>query len=452
MSFSLMATKNKSKMKLKRYIGFISLLILTIQVNTTEAQQTTQSKSVSLSLTDAIRMALDNNYGITISKYDAEIAGISNSWGQAGRYPTIDLDISSANGYNITNDDSYGTNRISGGVGMRWLLFNGFRVQITKEKLESLENLAKGRSAVVIENLIQDVIDAYHNTLLQIERKKVFQKVMELSDLRYQAEQTMKDYGGSVTYQVLQAKNLFLGDQYQVLSQDILVKTAMRNLVFLMAGDYNSIWILTDPFEHQTQDFVAEDLLTKMKSGNNTIQNQYINLQIKKEDRKLANASYFPAINFSTGLDNSFNNQFIPGTGNTTSLGMTPYANLSLTYNLYTGGSRDRTRQISKLNETMAQTETKEMVHLVSNHLLNELDAYIIRKVQLEVATEGVVAAELNLEIAEEKLRTGAINSFNYRDIQLLYLNAALQKVQAIYALIQSHTNLTRLTGGFVEE
>jgi outer membrane protein TolC len=123
-----------------------------------------------------------------------------------------------------------------------------------------------------------------------------------------------------------------------------------------------------------------------------------------------------------------------------------------LSYNIYSGGNRKRSKQIAEINETIANTETQEMVHLVSNQLLNEFDAYNIRKIQNEVATESLKTAELNLDISADKLKSGAINSFNYRDIQLLYLNAALQKVQAIYALIQSHTNLSRLTGGFVEE
>jgi outer membrane protein TolC len=84
--------------------------------------------------------------------------------------------------------------------------------------------------------------------------------------------------------------------------------------------------------------------------------------------------------------------------------------------------------------------------------LFNEYDLYNVRKTLLNVAIENLDAAELNLKIAEEKFRTGAINSFNYRDIQLIYLNAALQRLRAVYNLIDSSTNLTRLIGGFVEE
>jgi outer membrane protein TolC len=56
------------------------------------------------------------------------------------------------------------------------------------------------------------------------------------------------------------------------------------------------------------------------------------------------------------------------------------------------------------------------------------------------------------MRIADEKFRTGAITSFEYRDIQLIYLNSALRRLEAIYNLIGSRTSLTRLTGGFLME
>ena len=42
------------------------------------------------------------------------------------------------------------------------------------------------------------------------------------------------------------------------------------------------------------------------------------------------------------------------------------------------------------------------------------------------------------------------INSFNYRDIQLIYLNVSYQRLQAVYNLIGSKAGLTRITGGFL--
>jgi outer membrane protein TolC len=66
------------------------------------------------------------------------------------------------------------------------------------------------------------------------------------------------------------------------------------------------------------------------------------------------------------------------------------------------------------------------------------------------VANENLEAAELNLSISEEKYRSGVINSFNYRDIQLLYLNVSFQRLRAVYNLIGSEAALTRITGGYL--
>ena len=82
---------------------------------------------------------LRNNYDIIIAKGNQQIAEINNNWGTAGRYPTIGFDASDNNSYEL-NSSSY-TNRLSAGVGLNWILFDGFRVNITKTKLENLEDL-----------------------------------------------------------------------------------------------------------------------------------------------------------------------------------------------------------------------------------------------------------------------------------------------------------------------
>jgi len=82
--------------------------------------------------------------------------------------------------------------------------------------------------------------------------------------------------------------------------------------------------------------------------------------------------------------------------------------------------------------------------------LVNEFELYNIRKQLLDVANVNLESAKLNMEIATEKYRNGTINSFNFRDVQLIFLNAASNKLNAIYDLIDSQTELLRLTGGII--
>jgi outer membrane protein TolC len=84
----------------------------------------------------------------------------------------------------------------------------------------------------------------------------------------------------------------------------------------------------------------------------------------------------------------------------------------------------------------------------LENLLVNQYELYQIRKQLLDVAQVNLESAILNLELATGKYRNGTISSFNYRDVQLIYLNAASKKLNAIYDLIDSRTELLRLTGG----
>jgi len=403
-----------------------------------------------LSLSLALEKALQNNYGIVLSTADTEIAGINNSWGTAGRIPTVGFDASSNNSHDLTDNTT--SNRLSFALGMNWTLFDGFRVNITKDKLEDLESMAGGVLAVVVENTIENVILYYYNVLLQEERLKVLEKVMTLSEDRYNYEMKRYDLGGSVTYNVLQAKTLYLSDKANFMNQEVVVRNSIRNLNFVLGEEPVVTWDFTEPFDPDIEEYVLSDLLSKMLSNNQTLQNQYVNLILKQKEVALQKSDYYPTIRLGAGIENSYSRMQQNGEDPITTTGLSPYGNLSLSFDIYDAGNRASDVQIARINEEMAQVEIDQMEHSLTNLLLNVYDYYTVRIALLEVAVESLEAAELNLQIADEKFKTGAINSFNYRDIQLIYLNAALGRLQATYNLVDSKTVLTRLTGGFLQE
>lgn len=92
------------------------------------------------------------------------------------------------------------------------------------------------------------------------------------------------------------------------------------------------------------------------------------------------------------------------------------------------------------------------MQHVLTNQLANLYEFYLVQKELLAVARENLEAAKLNLQISQEKFDAGAINSFNFRDVQSIYLNAAQGELVAVYAFIDAHTSLLRLAGVIVQE
>ena len=405
-----------------------------------------------LSLSLALEKAMENNYGIIISKSETEIAGINNDWGIAGRYPMIDFTGGSYNSYDINNTANFSNNRLSAGIGLRWTIFDGFRVKVTKDKLDQLESLAKGRLAVIVETTIQDVIMSYYLVLLQQEQLVVLKDVMTLSKDRYDYEQSRYEMGSTASYNVLQAKNVYLNDKALFMNQEMVVRNSVRNFNFLIGEEASKTWKFSEEFNPGIGDFKLSDLLDKMMASNQTLQNQYANLLLQQNEIKLKKSTLYPSLDLSAGLKNDWIRINRDGSDPSELNGLNSYGNILLSYPLYAAGTRKRAIEVARVNEEIANVEINQMKHSLTNQLMNIYDFHEVRLALLEVAEESLEAAELNMQIAGEKFRTGAINSFNYRDIQLIYLNSAIRRLNAVYDVIDSRTNLTRLIGGFISE
>ncbi len=412
-----------------------------------------------LSLADAIRVGMKNNYQILISKQEFEISKNNNAWGTAGRFPVITAGLNQFNRYDNADSrtipgqrDKYYTSSVNPYINMNWTLFDGFAVNISKEKLALLEEFSEGNASLIVENTVQGIILAYYQVLLEQEKLKVFKEIKNLSGDRYAYEMEKKKLGSSVTYNVLQAEDAYLSDSSNYLLQKLNLKNAILNLKLLLGEKSRKEYTLTDDFEIITESVAFDTLLNKMMSNNKTLRNQYINQEILKKEIRYQKSSLYPKLSLNAGFDQfnyrtKYENMDVAYTNS-----LDFYANFSLSFNLSNGGNVKRAIQNAKIDEVIGQLTTNEIEHTLGNQLKNYFDLYNIRKQLYDVSLVSVESAQLNLKISGEKFKSGAINSFNYRDVQLIYLNAAIGRLEAIYNLISTYTELLRLSGGILEE
>lgn len=60
--------------------------------------------------------------------------------------------------------------------------------------------------------------------------------------------------------------------------------------------------------------------------------------------------------------------------------------------------------------------------------------------------------AKRNLEMSEERFKLGQITSLDYRSIQVQYLNVAFARVNAMFDLINTKTEIDWLVGVFKQD
>lgn len=412
---------------------------------------TTLLSAEELSLSQAIGFAMENNYDIRITRADEQIAQLNNSWSNAGRYPTLSVDFSLSERWTQEENSDSEQSSLSGSIAMNWLLFDGFSIYIRKSRFAELEALSAGNSAVVIENTLEAVILAYYNGLLQVEKMRVLKEVMSLSKDRYAYEQERHELGAQTRYELLQAQNAYLEDKGRYLQQRTVYRNSLRDLNYLMGIKEDISWDFVDEFDIQAQDYEMPPLKERMLSNNQTLKNQYINQSLLEKQVALKKSEWWPSLSLNAGYQNSRNRIDYRGSSATTFDQNNTYATLSLSWSLFNGGNRRRAIEIAKIDRQNGEITLQQMKHSLTNRLYMLYENYTVRKELLQIAEESLQAANLNLEISQEKFRTGAINSFNFRDVQLIYLNAALSHLNAVYSLIESDHALLKLTGGIIQ-
>ncbi|MGM0613585.1 MAG: TolC family protein [Bacteroidota bacterium] len=432
-----------------RTLLVLVFVIITLSLSAQEAKEVQE-----LSLEDAITKALNNNYGIITQKKSSEISEMNNSWGNAGALPTVQFVGSGNKSKNYNDEDNYTSQNLNGTVELSKTLFRGFSVHIQKGRLDELEKLSEGNVSLVIENTIFNVILSYYNILLTDEQVDIARDNMDLSKDRYQRAQEQKKIGSSRTYDLLQAKNAFLKDSSDYLSAKSSYNNAVRELNYHMAEPMEQTYQFTSSFEPDTSNFNLSGLQDKMLENNKNLRNQYLNLELSKLDVKSAKSAYYPSLSLkaSGGYSESETEYESMSQMDKSSEGYNTSVSLSLSYTIFDGNQRKRSLEAARLEEEISQIETEEMKQDLRNQLAQEYELYNVRKQLLNVAGENLNSAELNLQLSKEKFQSGAINSFNFRDVQQIYQDAAYNYQRAIFNVIQSYNTLLRLTGGIIDE
>ncbi len=427
-----------------------------------------------LSLSDAIQMGLTNNYDIQIERGNVEVDRNNNTIGEAGRWPTVTLNVNQNNSLTDNVRTAFPTftqgqvlsNSVTPGVNVNWTVFNGFKVNITKRRLDLLQAETEGNASIVIANTLQSIILGYYLAVLETERLEEFSRQLDLSRDKYEFIKIKSELGGAVSSDLLLEEGNYLTDSINFINQQLTLRNAIRNLNLLLVQkepvtNYN----FTDTLQVPVEEYEYRALKSKMLDTNVDLKKQYITQSILGQDAGLRKADQYPNLSFAAGFTENRNSlglseaRFFTGSGFSNgpnrrlkSTTDTYFANFALSFTLFDGGKIKRAIRSAIINENIGQLKVEKLKTSLDGDLIAALDQYNIRRQLHGINSRRVEAAQINLDISQEKYRNGSINSFNYRDVQNNYLSSAILKLQAAYNLINSKVEIMRLTGGLIRE
>lgn len=450
-----------SVMQKSQHLFFSLTLILPI-FGVISALGTLHAQEI-LTLEKAISIGMENNFSIKIDEKNIEIAESNNNWVNTGKTPTIDLNAGFNN--NLTNDNNpasflqgtYYTGSLNANLTGNWVIYNGGRFKINKQQLEMAVTQQELNQASGIHDLLRDIYQQYYTVIFQQEQLEVLNQVFNLSKDRLRYEVIKKDYGQSNSYNLTQFKASVLTDSVSIVQQLQNIKIAKRNLYQTLDIIGFENYQFRESLEVRPEPINEETLRTALSEENYTLKSLEILASLNRLNTEFAKVSRKPTLSVNGSLGYARNGfKFFaddPNTGDPfkflQSNRFTGSANLVLNYNLYDGGRQKNDIKVAQLQEEVDQLSILETKANLTNQLDILLDNYQ-NQIQLLALTDSQIEiARQNIQLTEERFKAGQLTSLDFRNVQIQYLNAAFNKISAIYELLLSRNEIDWLVGRY---
>lgn len=406
-----------------------------------------------LSLEDALRIALENNYGIKVAQLESQADAMGVYKSAVGMGPLIDWNLNLGTTRNYVNQ-----NFIDGRVVNRWgraynpntnltvamPIYDGGRMQAAYEQLALSSQFTELQGRIVIQNTLYQVMETYFDIIRQNKTLDYLQKVIQYYEERVKITEERWNVGQGSKIDFLQSKT----ELNAQLSELTRVQNDLMNAKILLNGILNrdpeiAYTIEMKPLE--INDWEIADLKKTAINNNREILLLQKAIDINKKREEELEATRRPSVNLNGSIGYSYLNTnagFLLSNQN-----LAANVGISARWNLYDGNNRKNQIAISKINTEIAQYQKEDLEMQVLNDLATSFNEYQANRDLLDFEEANLELAEENLTISIEKFRLGGSTILELNEAQRAYDVALNAVVEAEYDLRISELELLRLSG-----
>jgi outer membrane protein len=343
-----------------------------------------------LSLRNAIDSTLLSNFDIRIAGNNLEISKLNNTRGVAGGLPSLNANVTDNQSVNYVNQKlNSGTeikksganqNNMTSNVTASMLLYNGFKVMATKERLNSLQKQSQLQFNIQVQNSIALVMAKYFDIIRQKEYYRIIQSSLEVSQQKLDIISERKKVGMANDADYLQAL-MDVNTARQVLkSQQLVVEQSKTDLLQLMSRKNYYQYQVEDSIKVDTS-IQLEEVLSFLRKNPQYLSSEQqirINEQVVKE----VSALRYPSLRFNTGYNFNRNQSEAGLTLLNQNFG--PYAGLSMQIPLYNGNTYKIQKETAEFNLSNARLQQENLLNNLTANAVKTFDSYHTTLQQLE--------------------------------------------------------------------
>lgn len=404
-----------------------------------------------VSIEEAINIALKYNFDIQTAKNDETISKVNNTPGNAGMLPTVGINGSGTYTHSssnqksgsdaVTNSTSSGTS-LNIGPQLNWTLYDGGKMFVTKNRLNEIQALGEIQFKEQVLQTLFDVIAAYYDVVRQKQQLNSIEESLNYNNVRLTIANAGFNAGSLLKTDLLQAKIDLNVTTENKINQQYSIDAAVKTLNLLLGRNSEEpIDVLDTIPPAATPDKAG--LLTKIDNSNTSILSAQKQIDIARLALKENRSLYLPNLDFKAGYYLSHTNNSAGSVIRNNSFG--PQVGGTLTIPIYSAGETKRKVTTAKIQTESAELDLQSMKLQVNALLQNTLIEFENQQQLLKIETENNGLAKENLQISLDRLKHGQATSLEVHQAQENYVQSNTRLINFRYNLKMAETKLKQL-------
>lgn len=407
-----------------------------------------------LTLEEAVKIALENNYDIKLAKNNLKIDETNAAIGNAGMLPKVtalaldnntvqNLSQTRADGI-INSLDNAKNSNWNYGVGLDWTIFDGFKMFAKLDQLKALQKLGETELKQAILLKISAIHSTYFSLAEQQQQLDALDSTIVISNQRLNLAQNRYRIGKASKLEVLNAQVDLNTDTSTLLKEKELYANTKILLNQILARKSAIDYKVSDEITVNNS-LVLPELMDLATKQNPQLELLIINKQISELQLKQIKGNRYPTVKVNTGYTFAETRSQLGFTTQTSANGLN--YGISASMNLFDGWAQNRNEKIAKIDIDNTKISIEQQQQNLDSQLATVFQTYSTSLQLMELEEKNEAIAKQNLVITFDKFKIGTINTLEFRTAQLNYVNAKARNNNAKFQAKLSEINLKELAG-----
>lgn len=411
-----------------------------------------QAQAQSLTLNEAIELALKNNYQLQQADNNLDLADTRIWSARADFLPSLSANFNGSRdaGLQFIQEDlafeDRSSFRLSGGISSNITVFNGFTNIANLRQSELDKQIQENDLQRLRETIIFETASRYLQVVLNKELLRIAESSLEASQSQLNQVEAQVEVGSRPTVDLYNQEATVANDELSVIQNENSLEVSIARLIRIMQEPTITDVEVSVPDSDELTlipiDLNINDMIEAALQSRNDYLAQQKLIESNQQNTRLARADLMPSITMSASLGSNYSDQrillgeTIPFNDQFFDQNVQRSIGFSVSIPIFNRWNTRTSIQNAKIQVKNSELELDNIRFQISEEVRQAYNDYIAISKELESTEKSLIAAERAYETEQQRYEIGSTTLIELNQANATYVQAQSNRIQAVYNFI----------------